>query len=632
MSLELLAAMSARLRHRGRDGEASRIDGAAGFACQHNWVTPEEHGEHQPLVGRSGAMLVLDGRIDNRAELIAALQAGPSLSDAALVLAAYDAWEAGFAERLNGDFALAIFDPARERLLLARDAIGVRPLYYFHSARLFAFATEIKALLAHPDITAVADDEGVADFMLIGSRPLDRQDITCFRGISAVVPAHLITVTPRALARRRYWDFDTQTPLRFSSFEEYVEAFGRHFREAVKRRSRSLYPVAVSVSGGLDSSSIFCQAETLRQAGDMTAPSLAGVSYISDRSETDEQHYLADIAARYGSRFNTFFIEPLTGLVRRAEQQVATIEAPFVDYTFGVTQELHARAAATGARSLLSGHWGDQMLFSAAYLLDLLHHGAWGSIWHHTKEYARYFGPAETRRRRRLLVIDAIRHAVPGSMAPLLKRLKLQLFGGRRPKEWFSPAFLDSALRHRYKVATFECRFHSAHARAVYIEARSKYHVQCMEWNNKVAALQGLDAAFPFLDRDLIGFLMAIPGDMHAHGGVPRVLLREAMHGILPDSIRARTWKSDFTPFVNMGLINDATTILQTLHAECLGVKFGYLDAERLSPELARLASGLNKADCVASWNLADTYGLEMWLRVFLDPGRVAAASLAAQE
>jgi asparagine synthase (glutamine-hydrolysing) len=257
------------------------------------------------------------------------------------------------------------------------------------------------------------------------------------------------------------------------------------------------------------------------------------------------------------------------------------------------------------------------MLFSTAYLIDLLRRGALGAIWRHTREYARYFGNQETSSRRRLLLVDAVRYHVPRSIAPPLKWLRLQLLDGRRPKGWFAAAFLKSALRRRYRLATFEHTFHSAHAQAIYIEARSKYQVQCMEWNAKVGAMHGLDVAYPFLDRDLIAFLMAIPGDMFAHNGVPRALLREGMRGVLPNSIRARTWKSDFSPFVNMGLSHDAAVILRTLTPECLGVRFGYLDAERLTPELARLAEGLNAADCVSSWSLGDTYGLEMWLRVF---------------
>jgi asparagine synthase (glutamine-hydrolysing) len=635
MDGRVLSGMSAPLHHRGVDGERARIDGAVGFSCQHFWVAAEDHGAYQPLVGESGTMLMMDGRIDNRSELVSTLRLPPSrlerfgepgetraVSDASLVLAAYEAWDAGFAERLNGDFAIAIFDPRSRRLLLARDAIGVRPLYYFHTSRLFAFGSEIKALLAHPDIAPRPDEEGVADFMLIGSRPLDHQDLTCFQGVSSVVPAHIVIVTTRGLARRRYWDFDTERRLRYRSFGEYTEAFGDHFKNAVKRRIRSKHPVAVSVSGGLDSSSIFCRAETLRRDGVASPPSIAGISYVSDRGESNEQHYLRDIEAKYGVTVDRFPIEPLTGMVRGVREQVAAIEAPFVDYMWGATCELHTRAAAAGARSMLSGHWGDQMLFSTAYLIDLLRRGAWRSVWRHTRTYARYFGDEETKMRRRLLLVDAVRYHVPRAIAPPLKWLRLRVFERRDPKSWFSRSFLARALRYRYRLATFERTFHSAHARAVYIEARSKYHVQCMEWNAKVGALHGLDIAFPFLDRDLIAFLMAIPGDVHARDGVPRVLLREAMHGVLPDSIRARTWKSDFTSFVNQGLSDDAAAIRQAMHAACLGVRFGYLDAARLAPELSELTKMLSAADCTDSWDLADAYGLEMWLQAFWGQNR----------
>jgi asparagine synthase (glutamine-hydrolysing) len=623
MEPEILTALGARLRHRGADGERQRVAGAVGFSCQHLWVAPEDHGAFQPVVGASGAMLVLDGRLDNRGELIVGLALERDLSDAGCALAAYERWGDAFAAHLAGDFAVAVFDPRARRLLLARDALGVRPLYYFHDSRTAVFASEIKAILAHPGVPVAPDEEGIADFLLVGARPLDRQDLTCFRGISSVIPAHVVTISSDGASRRRYWDFDTERQLRFASFSEYVEAFGERFRTAVARRLRSKYCVAISVSGGLDSSSVFCQAEALRR-GSTGLPRISGISYVSEHRATDEQAYLREIETQYGVTIDRFAIEPRTGIVGGVIDQVSAIEAPFVDYMWGVTRELHRRAAAAGARVLLSGHWGDQMLFSSAYLVDLLRRGAIPTIWRHTTSYARYFGDEEARHRRRRLLVEAGRYHLPTPLASLLKRLRLTLFARPQPKPWFSPRFLASALRNRYRLATFERRFSSAHARAVYIEARSKYHVQCMEWNAKVGARHGLDAAFPFLDRDLLAFLMAIPGEVHAHGGVPRVLLRDALHGVLPDSIRARTWKSDFTAFVNQGVRDDAKAILAAMSADCLGVRFGYLDHHRLAPELARLAGTSQTEECTDSWDLADTYGLEMWLRVFWGPDRRA--------
>src|SRR5687767_6185042 len=105
----VLGTMAARMRHRGPDGERSRIDGSIGFSCQHLWVAAEDHGTYQPIVGASGAMLVMDGRLDNRDELVSALALDRRVSDARCVMSAYEKWTEGFAERLDGDFAVAIF-------------------------------------------------------------------------------------------------------------------------------------------------------------------------------------------------------------------------------------------------------------------------------------------------------------------------------------------------------------------------------------------------------------------------------------------------------------------------------------------------------------------------------------------
>ena len=614
----LLARMSATLRHRGPDGEGRRLAGAAGLAQQRMWVTPEEVGEVQPLVGASGALLVMDGRMDNRDELLGALPLGPTASDAECALAAYDAWGDRFAERLNGDFAIAVWDTPRQRLLLVRDALGVRPLYYFRSDRLCAFASEIKALLAHPDIPARPDDEGLADYLLVSSRPIERQDITCFEGISAVVPAHRVVVTTERLTTERYWDFDRGRVLRLASFGEYVEAFHERFSEAVRRRCRAVHPVAVSVSGGLDSSSIWCQAETLRRAGRAAAPAVLGVSYVgAEGTAADEQRYLRDIERAYGVAFERIPVEPLVGAADGVEEQARAVEAPFADYLWGVTREMDARVRAAGSRVLLSGHWGDELLFSPEYLVDLVRRLAVRQVLRHTRVYERYFGREEVGVIRRRLVLDVARQFVPRALVPPLKALRRRIAPAERPRPWFADAFLRRALRFANRPVDLGGGFHSVHARTVYLEARSKYHVHCMEWNNKCAALHGLDAAFPYLDRDLIAFLMAAPGEVQHRDGVPRALLREAMAGVLPEPVRARTWKADFSASANRGIVRDLDQVTARLLHGSRAARFGYLDEGRLAAALPALSAELAGPECLAAWDLTDLFALDVWLQIF---------------
>jgi asparagine synthase (glutamine-hydrolysing) len=122
----------------------------------------------------------------------------------------------------------------------------------------------------------------------------------------------------------------------------------------------------------------------------------------------------------------------------------------------------------------------------------------------------------------------------------------------------------------------------------------------------------------PFLDRDLIAFLMAIPGEIQNWNGVPRGLLREAMQGVLPEPVRRRTWKGTFSSAVNRGVAQDFPKIVRALSSDSMAVRLGYLDATRLAPQVSQLSAGLLRPDCDASWSLADLFGFEVWLQVFL--------------
>lgn len=620
-----LAAMSEALRHRGPDGERRLARGSVALAHRHLWVTPEEVGERQPLEGPSGAVLVLDGRVDNREELVTHLGLPHAASDAACVLATYEAWGEAAVERLDGDFAFAVYHPARHTLLLARDPVGLRPIYYYQGGGLVAFASEIKALLCHPAIPARPDDDGVADYLFLGARPVDRLDVTCFAGIRALPPAHVLRLTPRGPeAPRRYWDFDPGLRTGCATLGEYAEAFRERFARAVRRRVRSAYPVAVSVSGGLDSSSILCQAETLRRAGTASCPGLLGFSYTgAEGSTADERAYLDDIERVYGTAIERIEAVPLLGLMEGAEVQAWHSEAPLLDSLWQITHRIQSAAAARGARRWVTGHWGDQMLHGTAYLVDLIRGFAWGTAWRHLAALNQWFAPDEARNLRKQAAFELLRYHVPRALLWPAKWVRQRAWRREVGRRWLHPDFRARALRQSDRPASIGRHLSGAHARSLYLETRMKYSVQCMEWNNKISALHGLDYAAPFLDRDLIQFLMVAPGAIQSAGGVPRALLREGLAGVLPDAIRRRRWKGDYSDPVNQGAARDLTAVRSLFADAPRSVALGYVDRARLTPELDALAPRLAGPDCLASWELTDLIGLESWLRVFFkDPVR----------
>jgi asparagine synthase (glutamine-hydrolysing) len=138
-----------------------------------------------------------------------------------------------------------------------------------------------------------------------------------------------------------------------------------------------------------------------------------------------------------------------------------------------------------------------------------------------------------------------------------------------------------------------------------------------MEWNNKLASMHGLEIAFPFLDRDMISFLIGIPGEVQTWKGIPKTILREAMRGVLPETVAARRWKADYTRLANQGMSLDYTHVLQCFQSDGLGVRSGYLRGDVLREELDRLRGQIQGSTCEITWSLAELLGLELWLRAF---------------
>ncbi|MBI4614090.1 MAG: hypothetical protein HY720_10815 [Planctomycetes bacterium] len=615
-----LERLASRLRHRGLDGDGTWVQGPVGLAALLSSVTPESAGEKGPLVHpRTGAVVVFDGRLDDREEFLAGRGGDlPSdASDPALILAAHALFGDAFLERLKGDFALALFDPLEERLVLARDRIGIRPLYYFRGRNFFVFASEVKAVLAEPRLETGPNDAELARLLLHEGGPGD-PEATCFLGVRRILPAHMAIVTPGGFATRRFWDFDPSRRLCLASYPEYVEAFGQEFGRAVGRRMRSAHPAAVSVSGGLDSSSIFCLAETMRRRSPGRHPAVVGVSHVTaDGSAADERTYLLEIENAYGLAIERVGIEGLLGLVEGAAEEIWHAETPLLDYMWEVTRAIHRTARNRGARVLVTGHWADQILFSTHYLIDLFHGLRWRELRTHLAEYGNWFTADEVRSLKRAFLRSALRHYVPGSLVPFLRVVRRSLARRANGSPWFTPAFRSRARTRRDPGPPGGPSFPSAHASSVYGEARSRYHVECMEWDNKIAALHGLEMAFPFLDADLVSFLMAVPGEVRTWKGVPKALLRESMRGVLPEPIRRRNWKADYTDPVNEGMVRDYPKLMEILGGTPLSVERGYVDPRVLRKSLVRLRGQIRGPECTNTWNVADLLGFELWLRTF---------------
>jgi asparagine synthase (glutamine-hydrolysing) len=586
---ELIAALESKVAHRGeRNAHLWCVDGF-GCAARVRRVGARSLDERQPLTDPEGNALVFDGRLDNRDDLLRQLRGTRLTSDspdAALVFEAFREWGDACLERLAGDFALATFRAEERRLVLARDPVGCRPLYYWFDGKACVFASEIKAILAHPDVRAEPNHDLLADFVLRDHLPYEDEGETFFRGVHAVLPGYQLSLSSRGVVSRQFWDFNPQLQTRYRSYSDYAARLRELLIQAVQRRLRTSAPAVIAVSGGLDSSVVLCLADDLRKSGAITAP-LVPVSYTGEHDRhSDEQQALHTLESTRQLRIERVSLAPVD---RELLTPVAWhSEWPRVDDGWCARRPLFVRARRIGARTIVTGHWSDQLLFATGYLTDLCTRFAWRRIGDHLRAYTEWFVDADpayfrSRFRRELLL----------NLTPHEWRMVFRRFLKSRSPEWSrglaSPTLAARLDRPRVRIRRPRCA--SAHARDIYQFVRAKSHRLQFEADEKLAASWGLDSVTPFLDRDLIAYLMSIPGDVQNHNGVPRALLRDAMRGIVAESILERRWRDEgsalsaarATAYVSppialdaasrLGLVQDARPV-ERASLELLGLEF----------------------------------------------------------
>ena len=274
------------------------------------------------------------------------------------------------------------------------------------------------------------------------------------------------------------------------------------------------------------------------------------------------------------------------------------------------TQELMQAVQSSGARVMLTGLWGDQILVDHSYLIDLLKSLKWHMIWRHLTETERG-NTVNPGYHKREFLKSVLRNWTPETLLRLTRKIRF------RPIQsgWYAKDLRRLAYRHSNKTLP---KSGSRHARALYKEARSGYHTLTMEWTNKLACLYNLDVAFPFFDRELVRFLMAIPPEFAGSGGVPKGILRSAMQYTLPEPIKARRDKADFTIRINRGMQNDFAKLRPFLDFNNQSVQTGWV-SPNISAGIEDIIKSIGeKSDALDAWAIRDWIGLELWLRHFL--------------
>jgi asparagine synthase (glutamine-hydrolysing) len=532
---EFIGTILDAMSERGRDGRAWWRDAPIVLGSLRFQTTQESLAERQPRFNpRTGCVIVLDGRIDNRDDTINALvdRLGPDESDAAIVLAAYEQWGTDSPSRLLGDFAFVIWDPRVQQLFAARDVMGVRPLCYAQSRDgELIVASELRGILATGAVDDSINEARVLEHL--ADRAQHREE-TLYRHIRRLPPAHIMLATRERIQIRRYWDFDSVRSIRYRRDDDYAAHLRELLTRAIRAQSRSIGPLGLLLSGGLDSSSIaaIAAAEGIRcEAFSVGYP-----------ARPYDERIFAEMVARHCCIPFTM-VSHVSRPAREYEHEVRTYR-DLPQYPNGATLDRARRhAAAAGVRVLLTGAGGDEWFTGSPFqYADWIHTG---NVWRLGRAFGSDIGRRGLRAALRRITLSGVWPLLPPSGRQLVKT-----FVPRRdglpdwiPDDVVGRVDLASRIAARVVPRGGET-FCQADIRDV---ATSGFLVHSEELEDRAASRAGVEQRNPFYDRRIIEFAFALPEEQRSRGGGTKYVLRRAVAGLLPDAVRMRRDKAEFS-------------------------------------------------------------------------------------
>jgi len=585
----------------GPDGETSFSSDGVNFLYYDLRTTARTCSVPQPYVSPSGTVIVLDGRLDNRAEIRHQLD-GPLPSDSAdtlLISAAYEEWGTDCFARLVGDWAISIWNPKERMLLLAKDPVGTRLFYYRTTKDHVSWCTILDPLVLAEEKQFELNEEYIAGWLSF----FPSAQLTPYRGIDAVPPSCFVRLGPGQQSIHKYWEFHTGREIRYREDAEYEEHFRMAFRQSLERRLCSEAPILAELSGGMDSSSIVCMSDDLISRGAAQTPRLDTVSYYNDSEPNwNERPYFAAVEQKRGRLGHHIDVGVHDSFQFNLQGSRFLATPASLSSTTRRAKQFSAYVASQGYRVLLSGIGGDEVLGGVPTpipeLKDLLVQFRLRSLAHALKIWS-----LEKRKPWLHLLFEAC----SGFFPPLLT-----IPSHARPPEWLDPSFVR---RNRAALEGYVTRTAVLGPRPSFQDNLAtlnalRRQVACFTLTPSVV----YETRYPYLDRDLLDFLYAIPREQLVRPGQRRSLMRRALVGILPREVLERKRKAFVSRSPLKRVIEQGKCFFTIPDAPCTA-SFGIVDTVSLSHAMHRAQSGHD----ISVPSLLRTLIIHAWLQ---DVGR----------
>jgi asparagine synthase (glutamine-hydrolysing) len=590
--------------HQADFGETPVLLATYGFGtvqslCQNNvcifYAPLELEPKCQPVVLSSGNVLTFVGRLDNKADLAQELCYGQPAEDVEIVCAAFERWGTRCLGKLVGDWCLSVWMPRTRSLLLAKDAIGTRPLYYLFDEQGVTWSSALELLLRSSRRTFALNEEFVAGWLSL----FPASHLSPFAGVHSVPPASYVLLNACHRVVHEYWHFNPGKEIRYRNDGEYEEHFRTVFANAVARRLRSHHPVLAELSGGMDSSSIVCVADTLISAGRSVTPRLDTISYYNDSEPNwNERPYFTKVEERRG-RTGWHVDLGLSSNFAGAYRSDRLVPIPGSGADPLIQDNFTACLTTQENRVVLSGIGGDEVLGGVPNcvpeLADLLSNGDLRNLLPRTIDWAL------ARRKPVLhLTLEVLREFLPSGLGGLEK--------AKRPLSWLEPAF---ATKYKDALSGYRLRMRLTGARPSFQE-----NVRTLDLLRRQIACSVLPTAppyekrYPYLDRDLLEFLFAIPREQIVRPTQRRSLMRRALNGVVPAEILLRKRKAFVARAPVRSLIANWPDLMETC-SDMMSGALGIVNAECFHEALRQTRNG----QPISLSRLMRTLDFEYWLR-----------------
>jgi asparagine synthase (glutamine-hydrolysing) len=540
----LVERMTSAQAHRGPDDDGYFVENNVGLGHRRLSIIDLSGGK-QPIFNEDRSVaVVFNGEIYNFADLTSDLisrgHTFQTRSDTETIVHAYEEYGVECMKDFRGMFAFAIWDRRKKRLLLVRDRLGIKPLYYYAGKDFFVFASEIKSLLQHPGVPREVDRGAVDLFLALRYVPGPR---TMFKNIYKLQPGHWMTVDETGMKRGKYWDVDYARSVTSSesSATQYVEEFAHLFEESVRLRLIAEVPLGVFLSGGLDSSSILAmmskitggeRVKTFSVGYDTSGPVSA------EAEEANELSYARQAAAHFGAEHHEFCLTA-RDFRNAMPTMVSHLDEPMADPTC-IPLYFISKLARNYITVVLSGEGADETmagygLYRRILFLERIRNAA-GPLARMFPAMAGLPFGDRTRaylRRAGTRLEDHYRGVVKG----LSLETRLALTGPERVKK--SENRLNEIFAPYFKYSETASPLN----RMLYADTKVWLPENLLLKGDKMTMATAVELRVPFLDHKLVEYVAGLPDSLKVGGNQGKWILRQVMGNVLPPSILHRTKK-----------------------------------------------------------------------------------------